>query len=484
VKNNSTASRILQNHPYVYEDYYGFIHVSTEENHRGLTAVSLFSGGGIGDYGYWRSGFYFHTFAETDQRRCKIIKNNFHNTNIIEGDLRENWREVIESYQEHTSERLSLLAASPPCQSLTTATQKKEKHPWKSEIHDDYRNHLYQIVPIVAQNLQPKVVVVENVPEILVTHIKNDDDASTNTIAEALGKSMTSYHLYAALLQMADFGVPQLRERVFFIFVHRDEEWNNELISTGRLPIPRQTHGVLGGSPWITLQEALTVGRYNKLDSIHPETSRDPTDSLHIVPTYDDVRYQWIAQNPKNKGQSSFRNSHCNNCSHENVPLLDIYCEQCGTLLTGIPYIDPKNGPVRRIKGRKTAYRRMRPNQPAATITTASGRFSSDNTIHPSENRVLSLRECSDIQTVPRKFDYIINGDLTVTLVRSIIGEAIPPWFTYQLGRIIFDLLNGVHPNDLDLMDRDNPASIPIYDPIISPISHSTTKRINANLIR
>jgi DNA (cytosine-5)-methyltransferase 1 len=91
----------------------------------------------------------------------------------------------------------------------------------------------------------------------------------------------------------------------------------------------------------------------------------------------------------------------------------------------------------RLIKGfRNSSYRRMPPDRPAATITTASGRVGSDYTLHPSENRVLSVLECQHLQTIPAEFDW---GDhLEVhghTSLRAMIGEAVPPQFTELHGR-------------------------------------------------
>jgi DNA (cytosine-5)-methyltransferase 1 len=80
----------------------------------------------------------------------------------------------------------------------------------------------------------------------------------------------------------------------------------------------------------------------------------------------------------------------------------------------------------------------MSPTRPAATITTASGHIGSAFTIHPSQNRVLSPLECSLIQTIPRSFRW---GDTLerfgVSVIRDMIGEAVPPRFTAKHGRIL-----------------------------------------------
>ena len=92
----------------------------------------------------------------------------------------------------------------------------------------------------------------------------------------------------------------------------------------------------------------------------------------------------------------------------------------------------------------------MKPNEPAPVITTASGRLGSHHTIHPSENRLLSPLECAKLQTFPDNFDW---GDALEKYghsnVRIMIGEAVPPLFTKQHGRVLQSLLHGRIPQKL-----------------------------------
>jgi DNA (cytosine-5)-methyltransferase 1 len=86
----------------------------------------------------------------------------------------------------------------------------------------------------------------------------------------------------------------------------------------------------------------------------------------------------------------------------------------------------------------------MKSDQPAATITTASGHIGSNHTIHPYENRLFSTYECALLQTLPGRFNW---GDALKkwghTNVREMIGEAVPPLFTAAHGRILRALLDG-----------------------------------------
>jgi DNA (cytosine-5)-methyltransferase 1 len=86
----------------------------------------------------------------------------------------------------------------------------------------------------------------------------------------------------------------------------------------------------------------------------------------------------------------------------------------------------------------------MSATRPAPTITTNTSHIGSDFKIHPWENRVLSTLECADIQTVPRFYDWSPALDRGQNyLIRNVIGEAFPTYFTYLHGLLLKELLNG-----------------------------------------
>ena len=113
------------------------------------------------------------------------------------------------------------------------------------------------------------------------------------------------------------------------------------------------------------------------------------------------------------------------NKSNSETPL---YCEKCGELLPR-PYVEDKDGTKRLMKGYVSAYKRMSWNEPASTLTTNFQYVSSDNKIHPSQNRVLSMYEATIIQGISNyNYSFEINGKLvTDSLIRDTIGESVPP---------------------------------------------------------
>jgi DNA (cytosine-5)-methyltransferase 1 len=119
-----------------------------------------------------------------------------------------------------------------------------------------------------------------------------------------------------------------------------------------------------------------------------------------------------------------------------------VNCPFCDYVLPR-PTVQEKDGSHRLVKGFKTSYKRMSNDSPASTVTTASGHIGSDNTIHPTQNRVLSILECALLQTFPKDFKW---GDALkkhgLMHMREMIGEAVPPAFTKQHGEILQGILS------------------------------------------
>ncbi len=184
--------------------------------------------------------------------------------------------------------------------------------------------------------------------------------------------------------------------------------------------------------------------RYRPLDAGSNELAHDSDDPLHFVPVYDGDYYCRVADIPPGSGLSAYDNSICRECGRRDVPKDMVTCSDCGAIMHNRPYVVESDGSARLVKGRHSSYRRMRPDQPARTITTGSSHVGSDYKIHPWENRVLSVRECADAQTVPRFYDWSWAIETQHTyLARQVIGEALPPWFTFLQGRLLRRLLDG-----------------------------------------
>lgn len=423
----------------------GFIFSKRGHGEATLPAISLFSGAGLSDLGYEAVGFSFLVLAEKDLGRAEFSKSNFGEDRCIVGELARTWERVVANFRSQTSERPVLVSVTPPCQGMSSSNPGRGK---VTEAHtSDERNLLLLDAIPVINALRPRIVVVENVPQLLNRLVRfGEEEAKVYDIFKRqLGDR---YRLFTKVVQMADYGVPQERRRAVLIAVDVNEPWLATIENKGLLPLPQPTHAkdsTNGCKPWINLENWFAKFHYSTLDARSPETAHSTKDILHFVPDYEGDRYLMVADIPAMSGQSAYQNPRCHACGRDDVPEKISHCPYCTAPMKNRPYVIEDDGTFRLIKGFDSSYRRMSPDRPATTVTTSSSHIGSDNKIHPWENRVLSIRECADLQTVPRFYDFNwgLNND-HIYVIRQVIGEALPPWFTYQHGLVLRDLLSGV----------------------------------------
>lgn len=413
-----------------------------------LNAVSLFSNCGAGDAGYRDAGFVFRVLAEIDSRRLEVALLNHRKATGVCGDLRETWPEVVAVFRGMCgASPPALLAACPPCQGMSSARSGKGRADDPDAGQRDSRNLLVTVIAAVASELRPLLVVVENVAAFLHRKVRHPRTKEPVSAAHLLVGLLTSeYEAFPLLTDLCDYGVPQSRVRSFITFVRRDVEALEKLTQLHRAPYPRPTSPPeYGGSGSTTISEALASHGLPRLDArTHETASSSGFGGLHSVPVWSDRRYSMVASIPPNTGRSAWQNDRCRDCGAFARGPEDAVCPRCGSPLLR-PVVKARSGDYRLVRGfRRSSYRRMHPDRPAATVTTASGRIGSDFTLHPSENRVLSPLECAILQTFPDDFEW---GDTLAehghTELRAMIGEAVPPSFTKMHGRILSDLLAG-----------------------------------------
>lgn len=410
-------------------------------------AVSLFSNCGAGDLGYAHSGFRFRILAELESRRLDVASLNHPNAQTILGDLRSTWPQVISAYKakSHTA-RLALLSACPPCQGMSTARADRGLESDADAGSRDYRNLLVEVIASVAAGLQPRIVVVENVQAFLTRRVRHPDNGSPVSAANLLADRLNDhYAMFPMRSDLADFGIPQHRRRSFLVFIHREEPGLERLAVTNTTPFPAASHGPGLQEDHITIEQSL--GELTKSSS-YPLTPdvRLAIDKLHMTRPLSRRTSFMVSSIPSGSGKSAWQNTICETCGPMEVSPEDATCRKCGGPLARPVVLE--DGEWRLVRGfRNSSYRRMDPRKPAATITTAAGRISSDNTIHPFENRVLTPLESQHLQTFPAEFKWgsQLNEDSDAP-IREMIGEAVPPKFTALHGRILASILGGHAP--------------------------------------
>ena len=179
-------------------------------------AISLFSGAGGMDLGVQDAGFEVLAQIEIDEHCCNTLRaakeRGSSKTMIIEEDIRSvNPGGLLEEFDLQKGE-LDLLFGGPPCQSFSIAGR-------QLGLNDERGMLLFEIVRF-AEALQPKVILLEQVKGLLSSKGTNQEKG------EVFEKLLTcledaDYTPKWRVILAADYGVPQMRERLFVIATKR-----------------------------------------------------------------------------------------------------------------------------------------------------------------------------------------------------------------------------------------------------------------------
>ena len=420
-------------------------------------AISLFSSSGIGDLGLHANGINTVTACEIIEERMALFKNNNPNTKCFCGDIWKLEKDIIDDYNERFSENPFLILATPPCQGMSPNGMGKMLSDYRKGLRPKYDERNRLIIPAIhiIKALQPKWIIFENVANMENTLIYDENDELINIIDYVRRELGKDYVGGPQVIDCADYGVPEHRVRLLTIFSRSEKA--RQYYEKNRSFLPEKTHSqerTLFLKKWVTLRDVISglpVLRAEKGQNI------DKKNSLHKVPVLDEKKLWWLDNTPE--GNTAFNNQCVNpkcgyqgnklhgakhneegiNKYNEDTPL---YCEKCGSLLPR-PYVEEKGTEEKRImKGFTSAYKRMTWDEPASTLTQNFQHACSDNKVHPSQTRVLSLWEGLIIQTISAyPYSFVINGkQVKDGLIRDTIGESVPPKIIDVVCKKIFEI--------------------------------------------
>lgn len=339
------------------------------------TAISFFAGCGGLCYGITAAGFRIVASNELEEDYKAIYQQNFHNAKFLSNDIKDVTNEEIDEILKQYPE-IDLFAGGPPCQGFSLAG--------KRDVSDK-RNTLFSYYLKIASRVMPKVILMENVR--LLTSMKNPDgklvkDEILKTFAEI------GYNSRFFIVNAADYGVPQNRQRVIFIGIRKDLNLEPLIADT----ICGDVTGLFAKHPYYTFGDAvsdlefLEAGEKSESDKYHKAVSHPE----HVI--------RWLYDVPEGKS------------AHDNE--------------------DPS---LRPPSGYNTTYKRQVWNEPGATVQTTFGMISGCNNVHPIATRSLTIREAMRLQSFPDSFKIIGKEGV----VRTTIGNAVPPLLAYRIALFI-----------------------------------------------
>ena len=363
------------------------------------TYITLFSSAGVGCYGFKLNGFDCVATNELLDVRLDIQKANHkckYESGYIGGDIASEethsrlFNEIEMWKEKEGLKQVDVVFATPPCQGMSTANYKKADN-------EQIRNSLVvQAIKLVSQ-IQPKIFIFENVRAFMKT-ICTDTDGNDKPISESIYSNLADrYNIFHRVINFKDYGVPSSRPRTIVIGTSK------EFLNLSPLSLFPSRHKE------IKLREA--IGDLAPLDY----GQRDKEDFLHFARQFPIEQLEWI-KNTK-EGQSSFDQPLEFQPGH--------YDKHGNKVVNKGAYMGNK-------------YRRLTWDKVCSCIHTRNDVLSSQDTIHPSDNRVLSIRELMRVMTIPTTFhwtdyddsvtidnadDYLKANELNI---RRCIGEAEP----------------------------------------------------------
>lgn len=166
-----------------------------------MNIISLFSGAGGLDLGFHKAGFKTVIANEFDAKICPTFKENFPQTKLIEGDIRN----VDESvFPKHVTG----IIGGPPCQSWSEAGSLRGI--------EDARGQLFYEYIRILKSAQPLFFVAENVSGMLAARHSQAVSGFMSLFDEA------GYNVNLKMLNANDYDVPEDRDRVFYIGFRKD----------------------------------------------------------------------------------------------------------------------------------------------------------------------------------------------------------------------------------------------------------------------
>lgn len=315
--------------------------------------VSLFSGCGGMDLGFKQAGYELLWANDFEKAACDTYAKNL-GKHIVHGDITELDLKKIPD--------CDVIIGGFPCQDFSMI--------WKRGGLETDRGNLYKYFVKAVQHKKPKIFVAENVKGLLTAN----NGAAVKIITEDFAR--IGYKVSVDLYNFAEYGVPQIRQRIFIVGIRNDLNWE--------FSKPAPTHDK---AHYVSSGKALVGVKKLKLNNEHQNIAEKTIKMLNLIP--------------------------------EGGNFSDI----------------PKNHPLY-VKGMIShVYRRLDRKKPSTTIIAGGGGGTWG--YHFEEPRPLTNRERARLFCYPDDFEFIGSitevrkqiGNSVPPLAAKILAESIAPAF-------------------------------------------------------
>lgn len=343
--------------------------------------ISLFSGAMGLDLGVEKAGFTIRVCNEFNHSAAETIRANS-DVPVIEGDICNIETDQLLKAANLSKEEVTMVIGGPPCQAFSTAGKQRGMADFRGNLLNQYLRVVFEIRPpyFILENVRGLLSAKINTEITGYEHLKDTKGGVLQYLITEMEKA--GYSVSYALLNAANYGVPEKRERIVLI---------GHLGS--RVPLPKPTHsekGEHGTLPWATLREA--IGDLENREDM----------------TYIPLRPKSIPFLMKLREGQNWRN---------------LSKQDAETAM----------GKAFHLSGGKTGFlRRLSFDLPSPTLVTHPT-MPATLLCHPTRLRPLSIEEYARIQQFPSHWKF--TG--SVIDIYKQIGNAVPVGLGYAVGRQI-----------------------------------------------
>lgn len=304
---------------------------------------------------------------------------------------------------------VDVIIGGPPCQAYSVAGRNKNR------MVGDYRNYLFEHYVSTVKRYDPKLFVFENVPGMITA--MPDGTLITDLIKRDLkeiGFEIIDDIKEYALIDMADYGIPQSRKRVILIGLNTKyysdcqkllKDFYINILPTYKGKIKSLEEAICDLPKLLPLKKSYKQGNRN--------ISHESIDPVNV--TWHEARY----------------------ANMEDIEIFKLLTKDIENGDNQYTSIDKLNEVYKQRTGKETKvhkYHVLRKNEPSTTILAHLHKDGYRFIHYDSEQaRTLTVREAARIQTFPD--DYFFVGSMSSAY--KMIGNAVPPQFSKILAKAI-----------------------------------------------
>lgn len=396
---------------------------------KNYTFIDLFAGCGGLSEGFYKCGYKALLHLEIDSVACETLKTRmkyygYDNKEIDDAVLCADitGENIIAEIDNRVKETVDIIIGGPPCQAFSSVGRAQSP----DSMNNDPRNYLFENYLKILNHVKPEMFIFENVKGILTAKPKGVK------IFERIIREMSeTYNVVddagVILLNAADYGVPQIRERVILIGVRKDIDYINvnQIYSDIRKTNSNDDENL---PDYFTVKDAIA-----DLPKLLPGESANKviaesknTQNAYLEKISNDSSLVYNHEARKHNAQDIERYRILS--SHKNWQLKDLQ-----NVRPDLVHHDPKH-----FGNRYTVQEWDKPGKTVVAHLYKDGNLF----IHPDpeQARTFTVREAARIQSFPD--DFVFEGSRTQQYKQ--VGNAVPPLMAEAFAKTLKNYLDKI----------------------------------------